>query len=108
MKIVMGLLIAIVLVIGMIIALPFLIDLNKYQDQYKPLVEEALNTGKTASRSAAVTISSSVINTVKVEGLQFGPALAAVGRHTYPSVERRELISRDKAVDFPCRTSPRL
>ncbi|MCE7977595.1 MAG: AsmA family protein [Nitrospira sp. NTP1] len=27
----------------LIIALPFLIDLNKYQDRYRPLIEEALN-----------------------------------------------------------------
>ena len=43
MKIVIGLLIVVVLVIGGIVALPFLIDLNKYQDQYKPLIEDALN-----------------------------------------------------------------
>ncbi|HXC66901.1 MAG TPA: AsmA family protein, partial [Nitrospiraceae bacterium] len=43
MKIVAGLLLVVVLVGGVILALPFLIDLNKYQDQYKPIVEEALN-----------------------------------------------------------------
>lgn len=43
MKIVIGLLIVVALVLGGILALPFLIDLNKYQDQYKPLVEDALN-----------------------------------------------------------------
>ncbi len=43
MKIVIGLLIVVVLVVGVILALPFLIDLNKYQDQYKPLIETALN-----------------------------------------------------------------
>jgi AsmA protein len=43
MKIVLGLLIAVALVVGVILALPFLIDLNKYQDQYKPLIEDALN-----------------------------------------------------------------
>ena len=43
MKIVIGLLIVIVLAVGAIIALPFLIDLNKYQAQYKPIIEEALN-----------------------------------------------------------------
>ncbi len=43
MKIVIGLLIVIVLAVGAIVALPFLIDLNKYQDQYKPILEEALN-----------------------------------------------------------------
>jgi len=43
MKIVIGLLIVVVLVVGVILALPFLIDLNKYQDQYKPLIEGALN-----------------------------------------------------------------
>lgn len=43
MKIVVGLLLVVVLVVGVILALPFLIDLNKYQDQYKPLIEDALN-----------------------------------------------------------------
>ena len=43
MKIVIGLLIVVVVVVGVILALPFLIDLNKYQDQYKPLIENALN-----------------------------------------------------------------
>ena len=43
MKIVIGLLIVLVLVVGGILALPFLIDLNSYQDQYKPLIEDALN-----------------------------------------------------------------
>ena len=43
MKIVIGLLIAVAFVVGGILALPFLIDLNRYQDQYKPLIEDALN-----------------------------------------------------------------
>ncbi|MGH7148097.1 MAG: AsmA family protein [Nitrospiraceae bacterium] len=43
MKIVIGVLIVVVVVVGVILALPFLIDLNKYQDQYKPLIEDALN-----------------------------------------------------------------
>lgn len=43
MKIAMGLLVLVVLLVGMALALPFLIDLNKYQDQYKPLIEDALN-----------------------------------------------------------------
>lgn len=43
MKIVIGLLIVVVLLVGVILSLPFLIDLNKYQDQYKPLIEDALN-----------------------------------------------------------------
>ena len=43
MKIVIGLLIVVALVLGGILALPFLIDLNKYKDQYKPLIEDALN-----------------------------------------------------------------
>lgn len=43
MKIVMGLLVLVVLIVGVVLALPFLIDLNKYQDQYKPLIEDALN-----------------------------------------------------------------
>ncbi len=43
MKIIIGLLVALVLVAGLILSLPFLIDLNKYQDHYKPLIEEAFN-----------------------------------------------------------------
>jgi AsmA protein len=43
MKIVIGVLLVVVLLGGTILALPFLIDLGKYQDQYKPLIEEALN-----------------------------------------------------------------
>lgn len=43
MKIVGVLLVVLVLLVGGILSLPFLIDLNKYQDQYKPLIEEALN-----------------------------------------------------------------
>lgn len=43
MKLVVGLTIGFVLLVGVILALPFLIDLNHYQDQYKPLIEKALN-----------------------------------------------------------------
>lgn len=43
MKIVIGLLIVVVVVVGVILALPLLIDLNKYQNQYKTLIEDALN-----------------------------------------------------------------
>jgi len=43
MKIVMGVLILMVLLVGLVFSLPFLVDLNKYQDQYKPVIEEALN-----------------------------------------------------------------
>jgi len=43
MKIVIGLLVLVILLVGVVLALPFLIDLSKYQDQYKPSIEEALN-----------------------------------------------------------------
>jgi len=43
MKIVVGMLVLVVLLVGVVLTLPFLIDLNKYQVQYKPLIEEALN-----------------------------------------------------------------
>src|SRR5882762_8016613 len=55
MKIIMALLIAVVLVVGVIMTLPFLIDLNKYQDQYKPLIEGALNR-KVQLRDIRLTI----------------------------------------------------
>lgn len=43
MKILIGLLLLVVLLVGAVLSLPFLVDLNKYQDQYKPIIEEALN-----------------------------------------------------------------
>lgn len=43
MKIVIGIGTIVFLLIILIVALPFLIDLNKYQDRYRPLIEEALN-----------------------------------------------------------------
>lgn len=43
MKILVGLGVAVILIIGLVLSLPFLIDLNKYQDQYKPFIEDALN-----------------------------------------------------------------
>jgi uncharacterized protein involved in outer membrane biogenesis len=42
-KLVISLFIVIVLLIGGLLALPFLVDLASYQDHYKPLIEEALN-----------------------------------------------------------------
>lgn len=43
MKILVGLGVLAILLMAALFSLPFLIDLNKYQDQYKPLIEEALN-----------------------------------------------------------------
>ncbi|HXV68336.1 MAG TPA: AsmA family protein [Nitrospira sp.] len=43
MKIVLGVLIVAISVLVLILSLPYLVDLNKYQDQYKPLIEDALN-----------------------------------------------------------------
>ena len=43
MKILIGLLVVVVVIGGTVLSLPFLVDLNKYQDQYKPLIEDALN-----------------------------------------------------------------
>ncbi|MDF0676738.1 MAG: AsmA family protein [Nitrospira sp.] len=43
MKILIGLLVLLVLLVGLVLALPFFVDLNKYQAQYKPLIEDALN-----------------------------------------------------------------
>lgn len=43
MKIAIGGLVLLLVLVGLIFALPFLVDLNKYQDQYKPIIEEALN-----------------------------------------------------------------
>ena len=43
MKILVGIGVVILLLLILILALPFLIDLNKYQDRYRPLIEEALN-----------------------------------------------------------------
>lgn len=43
MKILAGIGAILVVVLLLIVSLPFLIDLNKYQDRYRPLIEEALN-----------------------------------------------------------------
>ena len=43
MKILVGVLVVLVVLGGLALSLPFLVDLNKYQDQYKPAIEEALN-----------------------------------------------------------------
>ncbi|MFO0731586.1 MAG: AsmA family protein [Nitrospiraceae bacterium] len=43
MKILAGVGAALLLLLVLIVSLPFLIDLNKYQDRYRPLIEEALN-----------------------------------------------------------------
>ncbi len=43
MKWVIGAGVVLVLAVGILLALPFLVDLNQYQDRYKPAIEEALN-----------------------------------------------------------------
>jgi AsmA protein len=43
MKVLLGIGLAIVLIVGILVALPFLVDLSQYQDQYKPPIETALN-----------------------------------------------------------------
>lgn len=43
MKIVLGLVLFLILLAIALLSLPFLIDLNKYQDRYRPLIEDALN-----------------------------------------------------------------
>jgi AsmA protein len=43
MKVLVSILVIVIVAVGIILALPFLVDLNKYQDRYKPLLEEALN-----------------------------------------------------------------
>lgn len=43
MKVFAGVFVLVFLLILAVLALPFLIDLNKYQDQYRPVIEEALN-----------------------------------------------------------------
>ena len=42
-NILIGLFIVLVFVIAGLLSLPFLVDLASYQDQYKPLIEDALN-----------------------------------------------------------------
>jgi AsmA protein len=43
MKVVLGLALFFVVLLGVALSLPFLVDLNKYQDRYRPLIEDALN-----------------------------------------------------------------
>jgi AsmA protein len=39
----LGIAIILVFLLAVVLSLPFLIDLNRYQDRYRPLIEEALN-----------------------------------------------------------------
>ncbi len=55
MKIVIGLGVAVLLLVGLVLLLPFIIDLNKYQDQYRPAIEEALDR-KIAIQDIRLTI----------------------------------------------------
>jgi AsmA protein len=48
-RILLGIVVVFVLVIVLAVALPFIIDLNTYQDRYRPLIEEALNRKVTLS-----------------------------------------------------------
>ena len=43
MKIIVAILVLLLFLAGALLSLPFLIDLARYQDQYKPLIEDALN-----------------------------------------------------------------
>ena len=43
MKIMIGIGVSIAVLVGVALLLPFIVDLNKYQEQYRPLIEEALN-----------------------------------------------------------------
>jgi uncharacterized protein involved in outer membrane biogenesis len=43
MKIFVGIIILLLLLIGLVFSLPFLVDLARFQDQYKPVIETALN-----------------------------------------------------------------
>lgn len=55
MKILLGIVLVLVLLIVLVLALPFLIDLNRYQDHYRPLIEEALDR-KIALKDIRLTI----------------------------------------------------
>ena len=43
MKALIGLMVLFLFLLGVALSLPFLVDLNKYQDRYRPLIEDALN-----------------------------------------------------------------
>ncbi|MDO9117358.1 MAG: AsmA family protein [Nitrospira sp.] len=43
MKIMIGISVVIAVLVAVVLLLPFIIDLNKYQEQYRPLIEDALN-----------------------------------------------------------------
>lgn len=55
MKIFIWLGVLVVLLVGVILSLPFLVDLTQYQDQYKPLIEASLNR-KMALQDIRLTI----------------------------------------------------
>ncbi len=43
MKVIIGLFLFLLLIVAVVLSLPFLVDLARYQDQYKPMIEGALN-----------------------------------------------------------------
>ena len=43
MKVLLGLGLLLLFLVGVALSLPFLVDLNEYQDRYRPLIEDALN-----------------------------------------------------------------
>ena len=43
MKILAGIGVVLLLLVVLVLALPFLVDLNAYQEQYRPVIEDALN-----------------------------------------------------------------
>lgn len=66
MKVLIGLLSVVVVAAGVILALPFLIDLNEYQNHYKPLIEDALNR-KVQLKDIRLTIWPRIESLVSVE-----------------------------------------
>jgi AsmA protein len=76
MKVLIGVLSVVVIAVGVLLALPFLIDLNKYQDQYKPLIEDTLNR-KVQLKDIRLTlwprIGARVAGLVVLDDQAFGP-----------------------------------
>ena len=78
--------IVLVLLVGMILILPFLLDLNRYRDQYLPVLEEALQR-KVSVEDARLTLFPQLGIRLKDVVIEDDPAFSTQPFMTVPSVQ---------------------
>lgn len=86
MKILVGIGVVVLFLVVLALSLPFLIDLNKYQDQYRPVIEEALNR-KIALQDIRLTIWPRIGARVAGFAVMDDPAFSASPFTSLPSLD---------------------